>query len=280
MSSVVLRFGDGNFRPDYKFLSYDKSKFENDWNSSEHSHPYSEILFVTGGKGSFVNGGEVRPVETGTLVVTNPYVAHTEISAPAPEAPLQYTVISLADIYFASENSDEFLTKSYVFDFPGHRQEFRALLAKIDAEIGAKKPFWQAAVLGAVNELLILILRLTGLNNFRAEEPLPMSGAGKAVWLCSRYMETYFAQKITLDFLAEKFFVNKYHLIRSFRLTLGCTPMQYLARVRMAHAEDLLKNTDLSVTEIAAQTGFSSASRFAEAYKKRTGKSPLQAIKR
>ena len=84
MSNIVLSFRNYISQLNYKLLSYDKLKYEQDWGSIEHSHPYSEILFVIGGQGSFVNNGKIFSLKKGNIVITNPYISHTEVSLPPP----------------------------------------------------------------------------------------------------------------------------------------------------------------------------------------------------
>lgn len=66
-------------------------------------------------------------------------------------------------------------------------------------------------------------------------------------------------------------------LQEGFRHWIGCTPMDYLERVRLARADaDLADDPRATVSDIAARWGFSSASRFAVAYRRRYGCSPSQ----
>lgn len=61
-------------------------------------------------------------------------------------------------------------------------------------------------------------------------------------------------------------------LQEAFRHWIGCTPMDYLARVRLARADaDLAEDPRATVSDIAARWGFSSASRFATAYRRHYG---------
>jgi AraC-like DNA-binding protein len=64
-------------------------------------------------------------------------------------------------------------------------------------------------------------------------------------------------------------------LQEGFQAHLGCTPMGYLLDVRLQRANaDLVTQPNLTVSDVAARWGFSSASRFAAAYKRRYGESP------
>lgn len=62
-----------------------------------------------------------------------------------------------------------------------------------------------------------------------------------------------------------------------FQEWVGCSPTEYLAGVRLQHARaDVEGDAGLSVTEVAARWGFSSASRFAAAYRRRYGRTPSE----
>ncbi|MFE3778878.1 helix-turn-helix transcriptional regulator, partial [Amycolatopsis sp. NPDC059090] len=67
-------------------------------------------------------------------------------------------------------------------------------------------------------------------------------------------------------------------LQESFREWVGCTPTEHLVGVRLQHARaDLEAHPESSVSEIAARWGFSSASRFAAAFRRRYGRPPSEA---
>lgn len=275
MSTVVLNFRNYISKLNFKLLSYDKLKYEHDWESIEHSHPYSEILFVTGGHGAFINNGNQRPLSKGDIVITNPYVSHTEISLPPPSQPLEYIVISLDEIYFTPEDAEEiFSDRSYIYNISAHWNEIENFLERIQQEINTEALLWENAVLSIINELLILILRFTNLNNLHTEGTMPTTHSNRIVWLVRQYMEQYYAEPITLNMLAEKFYINKFYLERCFKQIVGCTPLAYLKNVRIDRAKTLLLSTDFTISEISLQVGFASASHFAKTFQKVTGMTP------
>lgn len=59
-----------------------------------------------------------------------------------------------------------------------------------------------------------------------------------------------------------------------FKKTLGITPIEYLTKVRIQKAIELLSYTDMSITEIAFEVGFNSATNFNISFKKYTGTTP------
>jgi AraC family transcriptional regulator len=70
--------------------------------------------------------------------------------------------------------------------------------------------------------------------------------------------------------------LSPYHLHRTFRQVVGCTPHQYHARARLRRAADMLIETDLPVASVAAQAGYQSAARFSRAFREHTGYTPAQ----
>ena len=69
-------------------------------------------------------------------------------------------------------------------------------------------------------------------------------------------------------------------LRREFKRSLGLTPRQYLTQCRLEEARRLLRTTDLQVNEVARRVGFTSASHFAEVFRKRVGLRPRDFRKR
>lgn len=90
------------------------------------------------------------------------------------------------------------------------------------------------------------------------------------------YMKNNLEKNITLDSLAEQVNLNKSYLVRLFKSTYGKTPMQVLIALRMEKAYDLIVNTNISISQIAFECGFSSDSYFIAGYKKRFFETPLQ----
>jgi AraC-like DNA-binding protein len=79
---------------------------------------------------------------------------------------------------------------------------------------------------------------------------------------------------ITIDDLSREVALSPYYLIRAFRHVYKQTPHQYLVGQRIARAKELLRNSDLSITEICAAVGFESLGSFSTLFRKVAGVSP------
>lgn len=82
--------------------------------------------------------------------------------------------------------------------------------------------------------------------------------------------------QIGLDDLVAASGLSKYHFTRLFQKTTNLTPIQYLTKIRIEHAIELLRMTNYSIDEIAQLVGYSNGNYFIKVFHKRIGMSPGQ----
>jgi len=90
------------------------------------------------------------------------------------------------------------------------------------------------------------------------------------------YIEKNYATDISLEDMAAVACSSKYHFCRNFKKITGYGPYEYLVKYRINKAKSLLKETDISVGEIAEYVGFGSTSNFIQTFKKLEGLTPLK----
>ncbi|MBB6732091.1 helix-turn-helix domain-containing protein [Cohnella zeiphila] len=91
-----------------------------------------------------------------------------------------------------------------------------------------------------------------------------------------RDLEHRLEEGVSLDELAKKHALSKYHLSREFKKHTGYSPYEYLVNLRMKRAKQLLRYSDASVEEITRQVGFSSSTHFIHMFRTREQTTPLQ----
>lgn len=142
------------------------------------------------------------------------------------------------------------------------------LVKKINQEILSGKP---CAFFMASSYLMQLIGSLS-----RLYEKIPDTHSLSLMRLGNllSYLENNYREKITLDELVRRFHISKSTLIRAFRKISGRTPLDYLMKIRIAKASELLKNPDSTIAEAALSSGFSDTNYFSRQFRKNTGMSP------
>lgn len=85
-----------------------------------------------------------------------------------------------------------------------------------------------------------------------------------------------YADPLDLDELAAAAGVSKYHFLRAFAAVYGLTPAAYLAERRIERAQDLLRATNLTVTEVCMVVGYSSLGSFSSKFRQLVGVTPSE----
>lgn len=119
-------------------------------------------------------------------------------------------------------------------------------------------------------EILAEICRSTG-------SPLAPVKGGLAPWAERRSVEMLhdrLSEDISLDELAAEVRFSTFHFSRMFKRSIGVPPRVYLTRLRMEKACELLERTDLPITEIAQEVGYSSNQVLARVFMKHRRMSP------
>ena len=88
------------------------------------------------------------------------------------------------------------------------------------------------------------------------------------------YIEKHFTEKIRINELSSLLFTCDDQLIRLFKTVTGETPMEYIMNLRLEAAMKLLTATELSMSEIAEQTGFGTANYMTRTFRNKLHRTP------
>ena len=92
----------------------------------------------------------------------------------------------------------------------------------------------------------------------------------------TNYIDSHRSEDLSVEQLAELAGFSKYHFERLFKSSMGISCYQYITKRRVMMAQELLGDTDLSVMDIALQSGFFSLSTFNRVFKDMNGCSPTE----
>ncbi len=131
-----------------------------------------------------------------------------------------------------------------------------------------KQPCYQSVCSYKLLSLLALLKReVLHTNNPHQESSEQISRA-------VGHMNKSYNSNLKLEDYAQMCLMSKFHFVRTFEKIVGCTPIEYRNNIRLQHAVDLLLEEKLTVEEISSMVGYSSASYFSSAFKKKYGCSP------
>lgn len=247
-------------------LYISKSKYGSDWHSMVHNHHFTELFYVTNGKGQFLVDNEIFSVKENDMIIINPNVAHTEIGHA--DDSFEYIVLGIKGLQF--ENTAGHTCSVYVFSH--RKEEIRFCMNTLLKEIKSKEEHYETICQNLLDILFLNIYRQTNIEFSVA----PSKKITKECHFIKQYIDEHFTENITLQTLSELTYLNKYYLVHAFKNYNGTSPINYLIDKRIEESKHLLATTSYPVSKIAEQIGFSSQSYFSQLFRKKLNMTPNQ----
>ena len=276
MGNTRYLVNKNNYNPNYELLYISKSKFENDWHSTAHFHPFTEIFFITDGKGAFYLNDHIVNVNKWDLIIINSNCLHTEKSSLS-DIPLEYIVLGVDNLLLNfqesySLTSNEQQIKLYeIMNFSKEKDLFLNYFNNLINEIENKEFNYEIICKSILNMLITHIIRSKTSLLFIEESREKLNLECIKI---KNYIDSHYSQNITLDFLSNLTYMNKFHLVHTFTKQIGLSPINYAINKRIQEAKNLLATTSYSIRDIASIVGFCNSSYFSQMFKKVTGVTP------
>ena len=253
----------------FQLESITKSKYDSDWHSTLHTHPFTELFYVVDGKGEFNIQGQRFPVKANDFVIINPQVEHTELSSP--DEPLEYIVLGIRGLSFS--NLTPVSEGGHPFSFFNLRDEQKDILRYLNAMVQEATAQQMSYELVCHNLLEILLIKILRHQHFDLEVG-KQSKATKDISFIKHYLETYYHESIQLEDLASMTHLSRFYISHSFKKEIGMSPMEYLIAIRIKESKILLRTTNYSISQVADIVGFTTPTYFSKQFRKSTGISP------
>lgn len=243
-----------------------------------HVHDFMELTFVVSGIGRYQINGRSYDVNTGDLIFINPGDSHRSIVTDAA-SPLVLFAVGFTDFEFSNmePNHLQFPIDSPIFrtdaDF---RQTILQLCYAMLEEQEHRLPGTYDMIRAYLTQLVLLIHRNV-IHSSDSKEGCHFASYGKSyvVKTIMAYMNEHYAEKISLDQIAQNIYLSPVYISRVFKEETGDSPINHLIQIRLEKAKNLLiENPSLSIKTIAQQVGYDDAYHFSKLFKKHFGVAP------
>lgn len=252
--------------------------------SGELCDDYAKFHLIIAGRAVWERDGTTCVVSPGTLAYISANVAHRQRDLPGEPVTL-YFIHVRPELLPATTYAT--LTQSGMAPIDLHAHpvavlhQIRGLFQQMIFEQDAQRPGWEALVAARVLDLAALTIQLSQ----RAGAPTTGVGAStiadnerdstaRVVAYARRQESQFFCQE-SLEAAASSVHLGRRRFTELFRAVTGETWNQRLLRLRLDHAERLVRVSDRSVTAIAFECGFDDISHFNHSFKRRYTCAPL-----
>lgn len=250
-------------------------------------HDFLEITYIYNGQGSFHIERKNYDATTGDIFIIGNAEFHMIEAKPN-------SMLRTVDLYFIpdfvysiGQNSFDI---EYLRPFLNHSSEFKNklpshdinakiildLIKKIYIEKSNQDNFYQLAVKNYLMEILLLIVKYFGRFSSDIGSYMKRRVDIKRLEKVFAYLHVHYNEPITLDSVAKIACMSKCYFCRFFKRVTGKTLTDFIRRLRVDRAKELLLKGDLDITRISYETGFGSQSYFDYIFRKYMKISPRE----
>jgi AraC-like DNA-binding protein len=249
-----------------------------------HNHEYSEIVFILKGHATHLTEKASAPIKAGDVLVIHPGQVHAynntgnmelvNIIYDRRKLPLPLLdgySLPLFKTFFPTEKKiNELNTARPVMNLKAEDlSQAIVLIERLESELKNLKPGNFFCSLALFMEIIVLITRLSS-------DGLPEHHAHFLIGNAVSFMKKNFGKTISIEKLAYSAKMSERNFFRLFKNTIGCTPINYLLRIRLHHASEMLTSSDASISEIALSCGFYDSNYFCRKFKEVRNMTPRQ----
>ena len=245
-----------------------------------HYHDFFEVYFFLNGRVDFRVEGVDYSLQPGDLLLIKPQELHRNFILP--DTSYERFVIWIDKSFFEMYRSEDMdlaacfhTTGSATPNLLRPRQTVRVLLERMVSQMDYE--FHSDSPGGRIVARALLLQFMVELNRL-SQQQMPTRIGGAEQDLISRvlsYIGDHFQEDISLESLAQEFFVSKYHLSHAFTGRMGTSVYRYITFRRLLLARDLLA-AGQAPGEIYQICGFGDYANFYRAYRSEYGISPRQ----
>lgn len=240
-------------------------------NYPEHWHTPIEIIMPTVNSYSIVLGDHIINLDVGDIVLICPGVIHSLRAPKYGERIIFQAEIAMLHAIKEFESVLSLISPVITItpaNAPMIHSQVQALLQQINTEYHDNNALSETSIYAKLLHLFVLIGRnyTENTDRFDVGNQKQKEYTEKFISICN-YINDHCVEDLTLDEIAKIAGFSKYHFTRLFKQFTNITFYKYLNQKRIAHAELLLADPEISITEVALHSGFSSLSAFIRMFK-------------
>lgn len=229
---------------------------------SMHSHNYVlEIILVISGIGKYIIDNQHIIARPGDILIINAEALHDETSL----CELETYCLGLSNIQLPNKRPNQLIHDDFlpIIQSQHYFESLKQLFELIEITI-SRDDSLGIDYLNLLSSAIMVICEDILRHHNRTKPHLKYSLADKI----KQYIDANYTDNINLTRIALDMNASEYYLSHIFKKLTSFSPLQYIIRRRIGEAQNLLINTNMSITEIATSIGYNNSNYFQNAFKK------------
>ena len=266
----------------FEIFHYRDAKFEG---VPVHQHDFYEVYFFIGGNAEYNVEGRTYDLQSGDLLLINPLELHQPRIGP-DQRDYERIVLWINKNYLSELCFNKTsLTRCFDNSIPDHSNLLRPtkmqqtyISAMLDELINERSENGYAVEIAAEAILLRFLVELNRLTINSKNEAEKEESSSTIIPDVLDYINSHFCEKLTLNSIADEFFVSKYYLSHAFNNAVGTSVHRYIVLKRLIHAKQMLLS-GIKSTTAATNCGFNDYAGFYRAFTAEYGVTPTEFVK-
>lgn len=264
-------------------IYYYNDTFQNShyYNVNSHVHNYYEFYFFLEGNVTMNIEGALHVLKPGDVIIIPPNISHYAIlndeHIPYRRFVFWISIDYCNDLLQLSPDyvylmQHARVTKHYIFhyDVIGFNT-LQSKVFRLIEELHSNRFGRDAKITLCANDLILHLNR----SVYEMEHPKSQHEQQHLYQNLLLFIEDHLDEELTLDRLAEQFFVSKYHIAHVFKENLGLSIHQFITKKRLRMCQEAILS-QTTISNIYLKYGFKDYSSFFRAFKKEFGMSPKE----
>ena len=227
-----------------------------------------QLLYIAAGQGHFFINGQERVVSAGSIIVYLPGQPQEYVYFKDDKTDVYWVHFTGSDVEKIIDYYNIRLSENIIYI--GTSPDYQWLFGQIIQEMQLCRPRFEELISLLLRNIFILISRnLIGAN--RADNSLE-----NEVELAMHYFRENYRSEINVEDYALSRGMSASNFYRVFKQISGSTPLQYILKLRLSNAQNLLENSNLTIAEIASAVGYENPLYFSRLFHKHIGVSPSE----
>ena len=238
-----------------------------------HHHDFYEIYFFLSGKVQYIIESRSYLLTPGDVLLISPMELHQPMFGPEQTSYERIVVWINRQFLDGMGLPGQNMAACFDTSAPGHtnilspdgalRQLLSFQLDQIQRAMEQEDEYAEVYALSYLVQVLVLLNRFARQSGQREEK---REVSDSVVYSVLGYINDHYSEDLSLDFLANKFFISKYHLSREFGRLVGTSVHRYLIQKRLVMAKQMMSE-GVPSTEVYQHCGFGDYSNFYRAFR-------------